>query len=164
MRYVRDHWQDQSHTRRVLNSAADHTVARVATSERWDAAAVPDLSVSERHVDVQAVKTGDSHAAGADKHVGGCVRNFVKAEQRRVHVAAAEDSQSGECPQAELCAAKTAATVRAAVRETWPAAGEGRLSTRAQQLLVRCVSGTLPTYAMMRRWMDQRPRGGPAAV
>ena len=42
--------------------------------------------------------------------------------------------------------------------------GEGRLSTRAQQLLVRCVSGTLPTYAMMRRWMDQRPRGGPAAV
>ena len=135
----------------------------MATSERWDAAAVPDLSVSERHVDVQAVKTGDSHAAGADKHVGGCVRNFVKAEQRRVHVAAAEDSQSGERSQAELCAAKTAATVRAAVRETW-AAGEGRLSTRAQQLLVRCVSGTLPTYAMMRRWMDQRPRGGPAAV
>ena len=163
VRHVRAHWQaDQiSHTRRALNStSADHTVARVATSERWDAAAVPDLSVSEHHV---AVKTGDSHAAGVDKHVGGCVRNFVKAEQRRVHVAAAEDSHSGERSQAELCATKTTATVRAAVRETW-AAGEGRLSTRAQQLLVRCVSGTLPTYAMMRRWMDQRPRGGPAAV
>ena len=146
MSHVRAHWAATEQADRVLNAVADGE-AKAAAAGRGSWASAP--AVDLRHFDPHySVLTTDSNPLGlpADLHVAGGVSAFIKAQTRRRadHAAVAETASE----QTEAARQLGPARLRAAVR-----AARSRGLTRAGQVMaMRLASGTLPTFAAVRRW------------
>ena len=100
--------------------------------------------MSEPHL---SVWTKEGHAAGEGLLVTGDMRAFIKADTGRAADAKAMND-SGRS-QSTVCAALGVGRVRAVVREMM---ADGGLTPDAQRMLVRVVSGTLPTFDAVASW------------
>ena len=146
MQHVRAHFKAEDQKDKVMNSAADTIAKEVARREpggRWGHAPPVDLAAFEPAV---SVRTAEHHALGEGLLVAGDVRQFMAAEDLHAAAALATDTARS---QSAVSAATGASHVRACAKAM---VATNRLSPAGQRMLVRVVSGTLPTYAAVLCW------------
>jgi ribonuclease HI len=150
MHHVKAHFRAEDQFDRVLNSIADHAAKEVASglSQRWRTAPAVDLKPFEPYV---SVLTTDAHPAGGGLHVAGNLSAHIKAESLM-----RSDARAANYPthsQAGLARNVGVGRLRAAVKS---AIGSG-LSQDGQQMLVRLISGTVPTIDTVIQWYELQP-------